>query len=58
MSPAKSEPMRGKVVIEWVDHSDASDPSAPPAFDWSIRARPLMDDERLSALLREIADVL
>ena len=53
VSRPEGAPLRGKVIIEWV-HVNPSDPSAPPEFSWSIRARPLMDDERLSALLREI----
>lgn len=55
---AARTPLTGTVTIEWTDAADPDDGAAEASFGWSIRAEPQMDDERLSALLREIADVL
>jgi hypothetical protein len=54
--PVPRGPLRGRVIIEWVDAADPADASQPPNFDWSIKAEPPLDDERVSLLLREVSE--
>jgi hypothetical protein len=48
----------GQITIDWVDATEDSASSGDFNFGWSIRTDPPLDDERLEALLRKIADAV
>jgi hypothetical protein len=51
-------PLTGVITIDWVDTTDPDDANQPPNFGWSMRPEPMLDDQRLILLLREIANTL
>ena len=45
----------GRIVIDWVDATDEKTPRGEYNFGWRLAPDPPIDDERMAALLQEIA---